>query len=91
MLLCGVNCMKIKEVKEKYPDYKISYIPKKDFLIGISETATTIKVTSEDTYEDIFIARKKNKYWILYINRNFMTGHFNSKREAVTWFRKGGR
>ena len=81
--------MKIKDVREKYTDYKISYIPKKDYLIGITDNK--IKVRRKDKYEEIFISSNKNKYWILYTNTGFMTGHFKSKKEAVAWFRNGGR
>lgn len=83
-----IKIMGIKEVREKYIDYKISYIPKKDYMIGITDN---IKVRRKDKYEEIFISSNKNKYWILYINTGFMTGHFKSKKEAVAWFRNGGR
>ena len=81
--------MKIKEVREKYPDYKISYIPKKDYLIGINRSK--IYRRRKDKYEEIFISSKKRKYWILYIDTGFMTGGFKSKKDAIAWFRNGGR
>jgi len=81
--------MKIDEVREKYPEYKISYIPKSDFEIGLTDRL--LKVIGKDIYEETFISSKNRKYWILYIKNGFMTGSFNSKKEAVTWFRNGGR
>lgn len=81
--------MNIDEVRQKYPEYKISYIPKADFEIGLIDTIR--KVRRKDIYEETFISSNKGKYWILYINTGFMTGHFKSKKEAVAWFRNGGR
>jgi len=81
--------MKIKEVRERYSAYKISYIPKRDYLIGITDSV--YKVRRKDKYEEIFISSLKNQYWILYPTQNFMTGSFKSKKEAVDWFKMGGR
>jgi len=81
--------MRIDEVRQKYPEYKISYIPKVDFEIGLTDTILTRR--RQDVYEETFISSNKGKYWILYINTGSMTGHFKSKKEAVAWFRNGGR
>lgn len=84
-----LKIMKITEIREKYHDYKISYMSKKDYLVGTTKLMK--KFFNDHKYEDIFIASKENKFWILYIDTGFMTGHFNSKKEAVEFFRKGGR
>lgn len=81
--------MKIKEVRGKYPDYKISLMPKADYEIGITDTK--INKRRKDKYEEIFIASNKRKYWLLYPNIGNMTGSFKSKKEAVAWFVNGGR
>jgi len=31
--------MKIKDVREKFPEYKISYLNKKDYLVGITDSS----------------------------------------------------
>lgn len=77
--------MSITEVKASYP-YTITYLPKKDYDLGISRPKDR-----KDEYENIFIASNKRKYWILYADTGDMTGSFKSKREAVAWFRGGGR
>jgi len=81
--------MNIEQVRTKYTDYKISLMPKADYEIGITDTK--IKVRRKDKYEEIFIASNKRKYYLLYINTNWMTGSFKSKKEAVAWFANGGR
>jgi uncharacterized protein YlbG (UPF0298 family) len=81
--------MKITQLRTKYNDYKISYIPKIDYVIGITDTK--LKKRRKDLYKEVFILSKKRKYWILYTNTEHMTGYFNSKKEAVKWFKDGGR
>ena len=43
--------------------YKISYIPKIDFEIGLTDTI--IKRRRKDVYEETFISSNKGKYWTL--------------------------
>ena len=81
--------MKIKEVREKYPNVKISYLPKKDFEIGLTDTI--LKIRRKDKYENVYIAREGKKYYILYPVSNFMTGSFITRRKAIDWFKLGGR
>ena len=76
----------IKEVRENFPQYNISYIPKKDFLLGFRPI-----VKDDWKYEEVFISSKNRKYWILYPSTGHMTGSFKSKIEAVNWFKNGGR
>ena len=81
--------MKIEQVRIEYPDYKISYMSRSDYEIGITDTKFAKR--SKDLYEEIFIASNKRKYWILYTNTGNMTGHFKSKKDTVAWFVNGGR
>ena len=82
--------MQIEEVKEKYPNLKISYFPKEDFLIGITDTK--YKKRRKDLYEDVYIAEDdKNEFSLLYPSRNWFTGSFKTKQKAIEWFKNGGR
>lgn len=82
--------MTIKEVRLKYPELKISYLPKKDYLIGITDTKTMKQ--RKDDYDDVFIAKEsRNKYYLLYPSRDWLTGSFLTREKAIEWFRKGGR
>ena len=81
--------MKIKDVREKFPEYKISYLNKKDYLVGITDTK--IKKRREDLYEEVFIASNNRKFYLLYPSGNNFTGSFKNKNEAVNWFKNGGR
>lgn len=81
--------MNIKQVREKYPDYKISYMPKAEYIIGITDSK--IGKRRKDNYKDVFIASNKQKYWLLYTNTGDMSGYFESKKKSVTWFANGGR
>lgn len=49
--------MDIKQVRAKYPDYKISHMPKAEYEIGITDNK--IKKRRKDKYEEIFIASNK--------------------------------
>jgi len=81
--------MNIKEIIKKFPDYKISYIPKKDYLIGI--TGTRMIKRTQTSYDELFIARKKDEYYLLYPTRGHFTGSFKSRQSAIDWFKNGGR
>ena len=80
--------MKIKDVREKYRDYKISYIPKKDYLIGITEK---FKKRRQDLYDEVYIARKDSKYYLLYPVTNNFTRCFKNRKNTIDWFKNGGR
>lgn len=81
--------MGIKEVRKKFPDYKISYIPKKDYLKGI--TGTRMKKRTQTSYDEVFISRKEDKYYLLYPTRGHFTGSFDSRQKTINWFKNGGR
>ncbi len=82
--------MTIKEVRLKYPKLKISYLPKKDYLIGITDSKTMKH--RKDEYGDVFIAKEcRNEYYILYPSTNWLTGSFLTRGKAIEWFKKGGR
>lgn len=81
--------MKTKEAKDKYLGYKISRIPKKDFIVGITQVTT--KKGRQDKYENVFIASKENNFYLLYVDTNWFTGPFPNKSRAIGWFRNGGR
>jgi uncharacterized protein YlbG (UPF0298 family) len=82
--------MKIQEVRLKYPEYKISYMAYNDYLVGMKSIHNQ-EVRDETKYEDVFVASKDKKFWLLYIDGRKMTGHFESKQKAVDWFKHGGR
>jgi hypothetical protein len=82
--------MNIKEVKEKYPRLKISHLPKKDYLIGITDT--NYKIHRKDNYDDVYIAKNETTYYyLLYPIKDLLTGSFKSKQRAINFFKKGGR
>ena len=83
--------MKITDIRNKFIEYKISYMQKKDFVIGI--TANKIGTRRQDIYENVYIASKDKKFYLLYVVDDFtgFTGSFKSKKEAVSWFKNGGR
>jgi len=88
--------MEIEKVRKKYPEYRISYVPKADFKVGnvdkiLESGKRKITIKMEMPYEEIFIASKKRKYWLLYTERDWMTGSFKSKKKVVQWFKNGGR
>jgi hypothetical protein len=82
--------MKIQEVRLKYPEYKISYMAYNDYLVGTKPKFGN-PMSSDSRYEDIFVASKDRKFWLLYVDTGHMTGHFESKQKAVDWFKHGGR
>lgn len=83
--------MKIAEVRKKYPNYKISYLPKKDYLEGI-KPRFKVKFINETKYDEVFIAKIDNRnHFLLYPHRDSMTGSFLTREKAIDWFRKGGR
>jgi predicted RNA-binding protein with EMAP domain len=95
--------MKIAEVRKKYPDLKISYLPKKDYLYGIDDNNSIYRITKtvsdklnyprrKDKYNEVFLAKnKESKHYLLYPYQNFKTGSFNRRQEAINYFRNGGR
>ena len=82
--------MKIQEVRKKYPEYKISYMAYNDYLAGMKERFSGV-IRNDIKYEEIFVASKDKKFWLLYLDCRGMTGHFESKQKAVDWFIHGGR
>ena len=83
--------MKIAEVREKYPNYKVSYLPKKDYEEGI-RPRFRVKFLNETKYDEVFLAKnKEGKHYLLYPDRDFMTGFFKTRHEAIDWFKHGGR
>ena len=95
--------MKIAEVRKKYPDLKISYLPKKDYLYGIDDNNSIYRITKtvsgkliyprrKDKYNEIFLAKNsEGKHYLLYPYKNFKTGSFETRQRAIDWFRNGGR
>jgi ribonuclease HII len=85
--------MKIKEVRNLYPKYKISFLPKKDYLIGIDDSKTlAYKKRRKDLYNEVYIAKdNEDKYYLLYPTNNSITGSFINRQKAIDWFKKGGR
>jgi len=81
--------MKITDIRNKYSEYKISYMSKKDYEIGITDT--TASKRRKDIYENVYIASKDKKYWLLYADSGNFTGSFNTKYDTVSWFKNGGR
>lgn len=84
--------MKIAEVRKNYPKVIVSYIPKKDYLEGIDDSKSPHKVRSKISYSAVYIAKDvENKYYLLYPYTNFFTGSFKTRKNAINWFRNGGR
>ena len=85
-----MNNMNIGVVREKYPDFKISFFPKEEFLIGITDTK--YKKRRKDKYKEVYLAKDgKNLYYLLYPSRNWFTGNFVTREKAIDWFKNGGR
>lgn len=82
--------MKIQEVRLKYPKFKISYLPKKDFIEG-SKDRLGVKIINKCEYHQVYLAKFNNNYFLLYPDTNHLTGKFNTREKAINWFRKGGR
>lgn len=81
--------MTIKDVRVKYPQYKISYLPKKNYIIGVDPKRTNIRMNIQ--YDEVFIARHDNEYYLLYPHTNNLTGSFDTREKVIEWFAKGGR
>lgn len=84
--------MKIKEVRENYPNHKISYLPKKDFLKGSIDKFKGVRIINKTKYNEVYLAKdNNNKHFLLYPYTNNLTGGFKTREKAIDWFRNGGR
>lgn len=83
--------MKINEVREKYPNYKTSYLPKKDFIEG-SKDRLGVRIINKTKYDEVYLAKvDDNNHYLLYPNTNHLTGAFANRQKAIDWFKHGGR
>lgn len=85
--------MKIEEVRNLFPNYKISFLPKKDYLVGINDKKSLIKKKRrKDLYDEVYLANDgEGKHYLLYpVSRN-LTGWFDTRQKAIDWFKNGGR
>jgi len=82
--------MDIQEARKKHKGHTISYLPKKDYLIGITPDNPKLP-RSKYEYNNVYLARKDDKHYLLYPEDSSFTGHFESREKAINWFKNGGR
>ena len=70
----------------------LTYFPKKSIIIGVNNNNIFRKTKSDNVskYKGLKLCNYKTYWWIFYSKEN-MTGHFNSRKEAIKWFTDAGR